>query len=115
MNTIEKYRFGKIVVSGESFSKDLIIFPDEIKTKWWRKDGHSLHLDDLAILEKKKIDVLVVGTGSYGKMIVPSDVIQKLNKRNIVVVVKNTSEAVEEYNKLIKEDKIVAAALHLTC
>ncbi len=115
MNTIDKYRFGKIVVGGETFSRDLIIFPDEIKTKWWRKDGHSLHLEDLAILDEKKIDVLVVGTGSYGKMNVPSDVIQKLNERNIVVVAKKTSEAVEEYNKLVKENKIVAAALHLTC
>jgi hypothetical protein len=115
MNIIEKYRFGKIVVSGESFSKDLIIFPDEIKTKWWRKDGHSLHLDDLAILDEKKIDVLVVGTGAYGKMNVPSDVVQNLNERDIAVVAKKTDEAVEEYNKLVKENKIVAAALHLTC
>ena len=115
MNIIEKYRFGKIIVSGESFSDDLIIFPDEISTKWWRKKGHSLHLDDLTILDEKKIDVLVVGTGAFGRMNVPSDVIQKLNERNIVVVVKKTSEAVEEYNKLVKENKIVAAALHLNC
>ena len=115
MNIIEKYRFGKIVVSGESFSRDLIIFPDEIKTKWWRRDGHSLHLDDLTVLDEKKIDVLVVGTGAYGRMSVPSSVIQKLNEKDILVVVKKTSEAVEEYNKLVKEDKVVAAALHLTC
>ena len=115
MNIIEKYRFGKIVVNGESFSKDLIIFPDEIKTKWWRKQGHSLHLDDLVILDEKKIEVLIIGTGAFGRVNVPSDVIQKLNERDIVVIAKKTSEAVEEYNKLAKENKIVAAALHLNC
>jgi len=115
MNIIEKYRFGKIVVNGESFSRDLIIFPDEIKAKWWRKEGHSLHLDDLKILEEKKVDCLIVGTGAYNRMEVPADVIKNLNERDIVVIVRKTSEAVEEYNKLIQENKNVAAALHLTC
>ena len=115
MNIIEKYNFGRIKISGESYSSDLIVFPDEIKKKWWRKEGHSLCIEDLVELEGKQIDVLVVGTGAQNKMEVPADVIQVLNGKNIAVIVKKSSEAVEEYNKLVKENKKVAAALHLTC
>ncbi|MCG3216896.1 MAG: Mth938-like domain-containing protein [Candidatus Heimdallarchaeota archaeon] len=115
MNIIEKYNFGRIKISGESYSSDLIVFPDEIKKKWWRKEGHSLCIEDLVELEGKQIDVLVVGTGAQNKMKVPTDVIQELNRKDIAVIVKKSSKAVEEYNKLVKENKKVAAALHLTC
>jgi len=115
MNIIEKYHFGKIIINGDKYSKDLIVFPDEIKEKWWRKEGHSLHMEDLSVLDENKPEILVIGTGSYGRMTVPDDVIKELNSRGIVVIIKKTSEAVEEYNKLLKEQKKVAAALHLTC
>ena len=115
MNIIEKYHFGKIKVSGKSYFSDLIILPEEIKRKWWRKEGHSLCMEDLVELEDKDIEILVVGTGSNNMMNVPQNVIQELNEKDIIVIVKRTSEAVDEYNKLVKENKNVAAALHLTC
>ena len=115
MNIIEKYHFGKIKVSGKSYFSDLIIFPDEIKRKWWRKEGHSLCMEDLVELEGKETEILIVGTGSNNMMDVPTEVIQELKKKEITVLVKKTPDAVEEYNKLVKENKNVAAALHLTC
>ncbi len=115
MNLVENYRFGKIVINGQKYNKDLIVFPDEIKTNWWRKDGHSLCLEDLTSIYNIKTDVLVVGIGSSGVMKVPSDVIQELNQKEIDVIVLKTPEAVEEYNRLAKEGKHVAGAFHLTC
>jgi len=115
MNIIEKYRFGKIKVSGKTYLSDLIIFPNEIKKKWWRKEGHSLCMEDLVELEGKDTEILVVGTGSNNMMNVPTEVIQELSKKEITVFVKKTPDAVNEYNKLVKENKKVAAALHLTC
>ncbi len=115
MNIVDKYRFGKIVINGESYSSDLIIFKDFIKTKWWRKEGHNLHLEDLEILWERKPDILVVGTGSIEKMKVPEELIKNLNEKGISVVIEKTPEAVEEYNNLIKKGENVVAALHLTC
>lgn len=115
MNLVENYRFGKIVINGQKYNKDLIVFPDEIKTNWWRKDGHSLCLEDLTSIYNIKTDVLVVGIGSSGVMKVPSDVIQELNQKEIEVIVLKTPEAVEEYNRLAKEGKQVVGAFHLTC
>jgi len=115
MNLVENYRFGKIVINGEKYSKDLIVFRDEIRTNWWRKEGHSLCLEDLTALDDIKTDILVVGIGSAGIMKVPSDVIQGLSKKGIEVIVLKTQEAVEKYNKLAKQKKQVAGAFHLTC
>jgi len=34
MNLVESFRFGKIVINGQKYNKDLIVFPDEVKTNW---------------------------------------------------------------------------------
>ncbi|MCG3220103.1 MAG: Mth938-like domain-containing protein [Candidatus Heimdallarchaeota archaeon] len=115
MNLVESFRFGKIVINGQKYNKDLIVFPNEVKTNWWRKDGHSLCLEDLTTLDEIKTDFLVVGIGSAGVMKVPSEVIQSLNQKEIDVIVLKTPEAVEEYNRLANEGKQVAGAFHLTC
>ena len=115
MNLVESYRFGKIVINGQKYNKDLIVFPGEIRTNWWRKDGHSLCLNDLEVLDEIKVDILVIGIGSAGAMKVPSNVIQELNQKKIEVIVLKTPEAVEEYNRLTQEKKSVGGAFHLTC
>ena len=115
MNLVESYRFGKIQVQGKSYSSDLIIFPDSIHSNWWRKKGHLLHLEDLEILKDTKIDLLVIGTGSIGRMKVPEEVINQLKQRGIDVLVCKSSEAVERYNNLAKTGNTTALAIHLTC
>jgi hypothetical protein len=115
MNLVESYRFGKIVINGQKFSRDLIVFPEEIRTNWWRKDGHSLCLEDLTVLDEIEVDTLVIGIGSVGIMKVPSNVIQEIGKRGIEVIVLKTPEAVKEYNRLVKQERQVAGAFHLTC
>jgi hypothetical protein len=44
---IESYRFGEIVIDGQRHSEDVIIYPDRVDAKWWRKEGHSLALTDV--------------------------------------------------------------------
>ena len=115
MNIVEKYRFGKIVVSGKAYTSDLIIFKDTIKEGWWRKKGHLLHLEDLEILDEIRVDTLVIGTGSIGKMEVPVDIIKELESKGMKIIVCKSGEAVEKYNELIKSGENSALAIHLTC
>lgn len=112
---IQHYSFGKIIVDGKKYSSDLILFPDKIKENWWRKEGHKLHLEDLVDVIEYKPEILIVGTGAFGVMKVPENVIKKLEKRGIRVIIKRTKDACNEFNKLIDADKKVVAALHLTC
>lgn len=111
---IESYRFGHIVIDGREYSRDLIILPNRILEDWWRREGHKLSLDDLKDILTEDIDVLIIGTGYYGLMKVPSKILETIRSRGIEVIIENTKEACQTYNRLCKSRK-VAAALHLTC
>ena len=111
---IESYSFGNIKVDGKEYTKDLVVFPDKVKTKWWRNSGHVLSLEDMADILDYKPEVLVIGTGAMGLMEVDEAVTGKLKSLGIEYTVGKTSDAVEEYNKIHKDKKTVFAA-HLTC
>jgi len=36
---IESYLFGRMKVDGNIFDSDLIIFPEKVKSSWWRVEG----------------------------------------------------------------------------
>ena len=71
---IDDYSFGRTQIDGQTYTSDVIVFPDRVDGSWWRKDGHSLCMDDLADVVAAKPKVLVVGTGAYGAMKVPETV-----------------------------------------
>jgi hypothetical protein len=47
MPRLEDYSFGRIVVDGEEQTRDLIVLPHRVLTNWWRREGHSLAVEDL--------------------------------------------------------------------
>jgi hypothetical protein len=110
---VESYRFGRIVIAGETYSSDVIIFHNRVLSPWWRREGHLLQLEDLSEVLKEDIERLIVGSGYSGRMIVPRNLIDKLKKMDINLVVQRTEEAVRTFNN--SSAKGTAAALHLTC
>lgn len=110
---INSYSFGKINISDKEYNSDLIIFPDSIYTNWWRKKGHLLQIEDLKKVIKFNPQILIIGTGKYGKMKVPKKVINEFEKYDTSVEVYKTDKAIKIYNK--KHSKDVVCALHLTC
>jgi len=112
---IENYSFGQMLIDGKKYNSDLIIFKDYINSNWWRREGHSLHIDDINEIINKKPEVLIIGTGYYGLMKVTEELIKYINSSGIEkVIVKKTKDACDEYNKLYKKKKVIAA-FHLTC
>lgn len=111
---IDSYDFGNIKVDGQGYHSDIIIFPDHVKSDWWRKDGHLLQIEDLQDVLNEKPDTIIIGTGAYGVMKVPETVIKHLKDRNINIIIQKTCEAVKTYNNLESKEGIVVA-LHLTC
>ena len=111
---IDSYRFGRIVIDGKPHTKDLIILPDRVIEGWWRKEGHTLLPDDLEDLHTARPDLLVVGQGAYRRMKVTDQVRQALEQAGIGLIAQPTKEACETYTRL-REQRAVAAALHLTC
>ena len=111
---IDSYDFGKIKINGKRYNTDLLVFPDKIKTDWWRKEGHSLQIADLKEVLEAKPEVLVVGTGYSGMMNVPPETRKYIESEGIKLIVQKTAEACKTFNHLIKS-RTVVAALHLTC
>jgi hypothetical protein len=111
---INSYSFGTITINNQKFTKDLIIFPDHINSKWRRKTGHLLTEDDITEILDYKPELLIIGTGASGLMKVEDKLKDKLKALGIEFVIKKTVEAVKEYNKVYKDKKVVCA-LHLTC
>ncbi len=111
---IEHYSFGKITINGKTYTSDVIIYPGRVDSSWWRKEGHYLQVVDLTDVINAKPEVLIIGTGYSGVMVVPKETISHLESKGIEVHVARSEKAVEMFNKLQKE-KLVIAALHLTC
>lgn len=111
---IEHYSFGKITIEGKSYTSDVIIYSERVDSSWWRKEGHSLHIVDLKDVINAKPEILIVGTGYSGAMVIPEETKSYLKLNGIEVHIARTEKAVELFNKLQKDKKVVAA-LHLTC
>jgi hypothetical protein len=110
---IDDYSFGRIVISGTTYTKDVIILPDRVFHPWWRKEGHYLQWDDLKEILNRPVEVLYIGRGYSGVMQVPESLVERLREKGIDVVVGRTTEVVNKFNADPRPNK--AAALHLTC
>jgi hypothetical protein len=110
---IDGYSFGRVLVDGEEHTKDVIVLPSRVVGDWWRRDGHSLVLEDLEEVLEELPERLIVGTGAYGRMRPDPRAIERLRERDVEVESLPTPDAVERFGEL--DPSRTAAALHLTC
>jgi len=111
---IDSYEFGAVIIDGQSYRTDLLIWPGRIKHDWWRQEAHLLQLPDVAEALAAAPQVLVVGTGAYGRMELDPELVSYLRERGIELVARPTREACQSINELAGK-RTLAAALHLTC
>jgi hypothetical protein len=112
---IEEYSFGRIVIGGRAFRRDVIVFPDRVVPEWWRQSGHRLDRADLDEVLSFGPDLLIVGTGASGIMQVPSSTVEALGEAGIEVRALPTDKAVHLFNEEAARGRSVAGAFHLTC
>ena len=111
---IDSYSFGNIVIEGKRYTSDVIIYPHQVDSNWWRLQGHLLQLEDLREIIDFSPELLIVGTGHSGLMKIAPETERFFRESPIELVVQPTAEACQTYNRLHGQKKIVAA-LHLTC
>jgi hypothetical protein len=111
---IDSYEFGVIVINGQQYTSDVIIYPDEVRNNWWRQHGHWLGLEDINTVTTGDPGLIIVGSGASAKMTVPPIVSQALRANGIDVIVEPTGQACKTYNQLSSTQKVVAV-LHLMC
>jgi len=110
---LEDYSFGRVTVDGSEQTRDLIVLPDRVVTDWWRRDRHSLALEDLDEVLDELPERLILGVGAYGRLRPDPAAIPELRRRDIAVECLHTHQAVRRYGEL--DERRTAAALHLTC
>jgi hypothetical protein len=110
---ITGYSFGRVEVDGREHTRDLIVLPGRVFADWWRRDGHSLVIEDLEEVLDDLPERLIVGCGAHGRLQPDPSVVEALRRRGVKMEALPTGEAVQRYGEL--DPVRTAAALHLTC
>ncbi len=111
---IDSYSFGSVTIDGKIYTSDVIIYPDRIDSDWWRKQGHSLCVEDIEEVLAEKPEVIIIGCGASGAMSIPWETRDWIESLGIELIAQNTSEAVATHNELCSKKKVITC-LHLTC
>jgi hypothetical protein len=111
---IDSHSFGRITIDGRIYTRDVVIYPERVDDRWWRKEGHELCPQDLTEILDQAPEILVVGTGDLACMRILKETKALLEARGIQLIAFRTQKACDEYNRLSNGKKIIAA-LHLTC
>ncbi len=111
---IDSYGFGEIVIDGRTYRSDVIVFPERVRSDWWRAEGHRLGREDLREILDSDPKIIIVGTGCYGRMKVPWELVESLDREGIELLAYDSRKACEVFNGM-PDDKRTVAAIHLTC
>ena len=116
---INKTEFGSITVDEESYDHDIIITLDGKVKKRKKKlskavygTSHKISLDEIRYTYQDRSEGIVIGTGQHGLAELSDEANVFLKSNNCQVVLKPTTEAILEWNKV--EGKWIGL-FHITC
>lgn len=117
--SIEATGFGWMKIDGKRYTKDVLIRPSgEIEkrrkklSKKFFGTSHRMSLEEAEHVLSGPADLLVVGTGQYGRLTLTEEARDHFRSLGCEVRALPTPEALEEYNRARGE---VAGLFHLTC
>src|SRR5919204_3691612 len=99
MAKLEDYSFGRITVDGKEHTRDLIVLPGRVVPEWWRREGHSLAMEDLDAVKNELPERLILGCGAHGRLRPDPGVIEALRRQGVEVEALPTAEAVRRYGE----------------
>ena len=70
------------------------MLPDRVVSNWWRRDGHSLAMEDFDGVLDELLERLILGIGAYGQLHPDPGVIAALERRGVAVDCLHTDDAV---------------------
>lgn len=111
---IECNKAGKVLIDGQEYRTDVIVYPERVDNNWRMKERHNLKLGDLQGVLDYKPEVLVIGKGKIDLVNVSAAVQLALEEQGIEVFTSSTDKAIKKYNEVSKQKKAVAV-LHLSC
>lgn len=141
---IEEYKFGSITINGKIYNHDIELrWTDAADTKgarsapetgqeprpseqevlkWWRKEGHSIGVEDIKRAIEQNPDIIIIGTGESGTAEVTEAAKNEIKSKGIELIIDLTEQATKTFNVINEESeeeegeqKKVIGLFHLTC
>jgi hypothetical protein len=112
MVKINSFRFGSLTINNKTYENDMTVHWDGELIP--RESDHTFSKGELIDLMIKGPETIIIGTGTADCVKVEKDAEKFAKSKNIELVVKKTPEAIEEFNKLSKNKKVIAV-IHVTC
>ena len=122
---IEHFSWGKYIIRGNEHSiskknkvgagKDIRLIGKDV-SEWKERKGHRLTPDMITGVDKKDMEILIIGIGVNGDIVHSDDVPNTITEQGIgQVIFEKTPTACKMYNTLYHEGKRVALLAHGTC
>ncbi len=109
MQIIEDVAFAKLVCGGKVYRAPVIVYPDKVDGRWWRKTGTAFSPEDFDDVVASQPEVVVLGRGFSAKVSIPDETTARLTHAGIECIVEDTPKAVETFNTLSTSRKVVGA------
>jgi hypothetical protein len=112
---VDEYSFGRIVIDGKEYTKDIVIHDGTIEKRDKKKSKHlKSQYGHTPLTPEENIPWnhkrLIVGTGAYGKLPVVRGVKDEARKKMVKLEIMPTKKALTHLN-----DADTNMILHLTC
>jgi hypothetical protein len=117
--TIESTGFGYIVVEGRRIENDIVIGLSGKATKRRKKlskatygTSHIVSRDEAEQVYEDCAERIIIGSGQYGRLSLSQEASEYFEKRNCVVELFSTPEAIQHWNEAKGS---VIGLFHVTC
>ena len=115
MVRISSFKFGNITIDSKSYDHDVIVtWEGKVKPAGFAA-RHLFGKEEFMELLFERPEVIVVGLGTEPFAKVAPEVLEFAEQKDIRIIDKPTSLAVDEFNELAAEGKHVVAFMHITC
>ena len=119
MAKVDSFSFGRIVIDGKKYGRDVLVFPDGTVSQreggFWKFGSHAIKREEIEELVKASPEVVVVGIGTRACASLASDAELCAKEAGVEVMGLPSREAVERLNRLVEEGKRASALIHITC
>jgi len=119
---IDEYKFGSIIINGETYTYDIEVRWNDEVLPWRRKESHLIDVEDVKRALEQSPDTVVLGTGEAGVAKVTEDCQKFVKERGIELIIDKTAEAVRTFNVIYQDSleeegaqRKVIGLFHLTC
>lgn len=106
---IQSYSAGGFKISGQAYQGPVIVFPDRT-VPWTASSAAELKPGDFDMLDRKDLDVVLIGCGAQGARL-DREVVNALKSRGVLPEAMDTGAACRTYNVLMADGRRIAAAL----